>query len=121
MKFLGRRHLGKRRLDLSAAARAIAPGFGHFSQISPLIAAGSQAREELIDPNCATVAALGHYFLPICKSPLRSVAWCFYLLSHLPPAVPRPNRAPLGEEIGIANRSKTSFYKRSAADIMAIT
>ena len=51
MEFLGRRHLGERRLEFLPVAGAAGPGLRHFHQISPLIGARSGTCKKSIDAN----------------------------------------------------------------------
>src|SRR5262245_15401017 len=62
MEFFGRRHFGKRRLEGRPTTGSLAPGFPQLDQMSPLVATRAETGEELIDPNCGTVASLRHLF-----------------------------------------------------------
>jgi hypothetical protein len=60
MEFFCRRYFGKRGFDACPTSGSLTPRLSQLDQMSPLIAARSEAGEKLIDPNGRTVAMLRH-------------------------------------------------------------
>src|SRR5262245_17431122 len=99
MKLFGRRHCSKRRLEGGATAGSTTPGLGQIDHVSPLVAAGTEAGEELIDPDGGTVASLRHWFFPSARNRFCALLPCYfryYRSRRAPPLLPSISaRGPL--------------------------